>query len=339
MKVRYGKPVDISAFKGGGLDAKLLKAQVKEYATLAKHLRNNAKDRVEVKSCYTCGSRRRKHKAEVFQIPYLECSVCGLLYAKWRFTENYLEQYYARKYSNKDKTYANEKTYRYRMQNIALPKVDFVREFLTKKHKNWLDVGCGIGDVPAAAKLRGYKSVGVELSETAVAFGKKVFKTDLRQGMLSDILKQEGEASYDIVSFFGVIEHIPDPVKQVRMATKMLRKKGILVIEVPNANSISTYSDFIYPDQVTRQMYPIFHIMVYTASCLSTFLEKEGYQVKGAWYLGLDIYNVLLHAGIKNPNLWGSPLAEFFFRHYNEFQKIVDQEKMSDQMIFVASKK
>lgn len=246
---------------------------------------------------------------------------------------------YYRRNTNYSADYANPATYRYRLKEIALPKVRFVKPWVKTARRRWLDVGSGIGDVVVAAGLEGFKARGIEISRDSVAFAKKVFRVTLTSEKLQDVLKNEGPGSYDVISFFGVLEHIPDMKEQTCLASRLLSKNGLLIIEVPNADSVSSFSDMLFPYQVTRHLYPPFHIMAFTRKSLTWLVNCFGVKPEAVWYFGLDFYNLLTHWGLQSEHFMRSSLADFLVENNNVFQAVIDKRRMSDEMLLVARKK
>jgi 2-polyprenyl-3-methyl-5-hydroxy-6-metoxy-1,4-benzoquinol methylase len=94
-----------------------------------------------------------------------------------------------------------------------------------------LDVGCGRGDLGSWFIQRGWSAAGVEPSvqACAVARGRGV---DARAGTLAEV-ELEPKA-YDAVVFRQSLEHITDPVLDLRRAREALRDGGVAIVSVPN---------------------------------------------------------------------------------------------------------
>jgi SAM-dependent methyltransferase len=99
----------------------------------------------------------------------------------------------------------------------------------------FLDVGCGSGDMVAAMARLGMESEGVEPSRYAAT---KATEAGLRVtcGLLHDAAFPD--ASFDVVSMFHVLEHIPEPIEVLRECRRILKPGGELVIAVPNFDSL-----------------------------------------------------------------------------------------------------
>ena len=97
-----------------------------------------------------------------------------------------------------------------------------------------LDVGCGAGDFMSAARERGWDVVGVdpiaESGEIARARGLDVRTTMLEESGLP-------ERSFDVVSVFHVLEHVPDCRAFLRTIARWAKPGGHVLAESPNWES------------------------------------------------------------------------------------------------------
>jgi SAM-dependent methyltransferase len=100
-----------------------------------------------------------------------------------------------------------------------------------------LDVGCGTGAFMAAAAANGWEPVGVELSEDAVNLAHR--KTGLRvlcgDLCVDDLVEPE---SFDAVTLWGVLEHVPNAEMLLSACSRLLRPNGYLLLETPNPQGL-----------------------------------------------------------------------------------------------------
>ncbi len=94
-----------------------------------------------------------------------------------------------------------------------------------------LDVGCGRGDLGAWLVRQGWSVVGIEPSVQACAVARER-GIDARVGTLAEV-KLESE-TYDAVVFRQSLEHVTDPVTDLRRAREALCRGGMVIISVPN---------------------------------------------------------------------------------------------------------
>ena len=98
-----------------------------------------------------------------------------------------------------------------------------------------VDVGCGRGDLAAAVARAGWQAAGVELSEEACALA-RAQGVDARAGTLADAGLERG--AYDAAIFIQSLEHVPDPVGDLRRVRDALRPTGLVLVSVPNLSLI-----------------------------------------------------------------------------------------------------
>ncbi len=99
----------------------------------------------------------------------------------------------------------------------------------------YLDVGCGSGGSLGVATALGWRAAGIEVDAVAADRARR-FTPDVHAG---DALSAPFPAgSFDVVSAFHFLEHVPDPVAVTRRMLEWLAPGGLLVIEVPNAGGL-----------------------------------------------------------------------------------------------------
>lgn len=99
-----------------------------------------------------------------------------------------------------------------------------------------LDVGCGPGFFLAYAEKH-YDAHGIDISEYAIRKAKQ--RTQTAKLSVEDAMNLDYRNDYfDIVTCFDVLEHLPDPRLALQEFYRVLKKGGILIIRVPNTESI-----------------------------------------------------------------------------------------------------
>src|SRR5579859_1770467 len=106
---------------------------------------------------------------------------------------------------------------------------------LVGSNKRVLDVGCDTGYLGRALIAHGCSVSGVEMNEAAAAeaarYLDRVLVADLEK---ADLVEEFGAASFDVVVFGDVLEHLRDPLPALRQARPLLRPGGYIVISTPN---------------------------------------------------------------------------------------------------------
>lgn len=94
-----------------------------------------------------------------------------------------------------------------------------------------LDVGCGRGDLGSWFVRRGWSVVGVEPSAQACTVARQR-GVDARAGTLEEVALEPN--AYDVTVFRHSLEHVLDPVADLRRAREALRDGGMAIVTVPN---------------------------------------------------------------------------------------------------------
>ena len=94
-----------------------------------------------------------------------------------------------------------------------------------------LDIGTGVGDFLAVAKKDRWEVFGTEPSEKA----KTIAKT---KGVpFVENLSELENHSFDIITMWHVLEHVPDLENQIKELKRLLKTDGTLIVAVPNFKS------------------------------------------------------------------------------------------------------
>jgi SAM-dependent methyltransferase len=121
------------------------------------------------------------------------------------------------------------------LRRVAHRRMSFIEHATGLARGSLLDVGSGTGEVLMVAHERGWTPQGVEPERTAAEMARG-------RGLNVEIaaLEESGlpEASFDVVSAFHVLEHIPDSRAFLQTLRRWARPGGFVAIEVPNFNSV-----------------------------------------------------------------------------------------------------
>lgn len=106
---------------------------------------------------------------------------------------------------------------------------------LTPAGGRFLDVGCGDGQLLAAADGHFQDLVGLDVSPDAVAATRALLgdRADVVTGSLDDPLPFE-DGAFDAVACCTVLEHVFDPHKAASELARVTRAGGTVLIAVPN---------------------------------------------------------------------------------------------------------
>jgi 2-polyprenyl-3-methyl-5-hydroxy-6-metoxy-1,4-benzoquinol methylase len=134
-----------------------------------------------------------------------------------------------------------------------------------------LDFGCATGDFLASARDNGFTAEGIELSRWSGQLAEKKGFPIYRQS--TDDFSRQHQAEYDVVTQWGVIEHLPDPALIVRQLRDVLRTGGIIAIWTGNPDGMMSRL-------LGRKWWWWMgqHIQYFTSKSLRKLLDDNGYE-------------------------------------------------------------
>ena len=114
---------------------------------------------------------------------------------------------------------------------------DLRRVMKYKKTGRLLDVGCGEGERLKVAFENGWSDLyGLELSDSAIENVKKRLAFDDDRRFKNSTILDSGfpDNFFDVITYWSVLEHVVDPLENLKKAYDLLKKDGLIVIRVPN---------------------------------------------------------------------------------------------------------
>lgn len=134
-----------------------------------------------------------------------------------------------------------------------------------------LDIGAAGGAFVLEAKQAGFDAFGVEPTPRFAEHARSELGVDVRDGRLEDLDLEP--ASLDVATMWHVLEHIPEPQESLRVVHDTLRPGGMLVVEVPNVQSVAAEQ---MRDGWTH-LDPDVHVSQFAPSPLRLLLERSGF--------------------------------------------------------------
>lgn len=197
---------------------------------------------------------------------------------------------------------------------------------------NLLDVGAATGFFLDIARARGWNVRGVEISDFAagIARGKGI---NVTTGTLTDL---ELPGSFDLITFWDVIEHVQDPLEELRRAAGLLVPGGVLLMTTPDWDS--RYARLL--GKRWHSIVPPEHIHYFTRTSMRLLLKKVGLQeidMYGPAKSFTLAYVFQTLARWQGPFVWGR-VARFLKRH-PALGELPLPIPLRDNMLVVAQKK
>ncbi|OGY12671.1 MAG: hypothetical protein A3A58_00210 [Candidatus Blackburnbacteria bacterium RIFCSPLOWO2_01_FULL_41_27] len=202
-----------------------------------------------------------------------KCAVCGLGETEEIILPDYKDYH-------RDKTYLQEGA---QFKNIFVKRLQIIAKFSSPG--KILEVGSSVGTLLSLFKDEGWEVLGVEPSrfaaKQATGRGIPTKETTFEKTTLIG-------NSFDVVIFNHVLEHVEDPSRVLNKTCKVLKKDGLVLVDVPNFGSLNsriwgTKWGYLYPSE---------HKWHFTKDSLSRLMSQSGFDVaysetrSGIWDYG-----------------------------------------------------
>ncbi len=164
--------------------------------------------------------------------------------------------------------------------------INKMQELNNKKKFKLLDIGCGRGELLAAAQTLEIDAEGIEFSKTMAQYVQKKYNINVYRTPIEEFAKDNPKAKYDAVTLNAVLEHVYDPDSMIKSISKITNPSGLLYIDVPNEPSLVTMIANLFGlIKGTREVYNLspswhpYHIWGFNVKSLKALLNKHGFEV------------------------------------------------------------
>ena len=204
---------------------------------------------MRIDNCFLCGSRKyhiiHKSVRGDVNVDVLKCDECGLVRLSEVKTN---DKWYSDAEMRKSDSEENMKEIRSAARKDDLRRYEFIRPMI--ENLTYLDFGCGSGGVLNYAINDAKRCIGIELErnmlEALAGEGLECYySVDAALGKIN--------RTVDVISMFHVLEHIEKPLEILEKLKMLLKDKGKMIIEVPNADDVllslyesEAFADFTY---------------------------------------------------------------------------------------------
>ena len=241
--------------------------------------------------CILCGPTEFKDLFKKEGYRFVECKKCDLVQVNPLPFPSVADEFYnAPEYVEFTQRHMTEKA-DYRKERFGRERVEIWNELLRVKPgdppRRSLDVGCGSGFVLEAAEEMGWEAYGLDLNQSAIAEanrrGLKAYPEKL------ETLTASRFGLFDVVTMYDVLEHSYSPRAMVIAATELLKQDGLIVIYVPNWNSMARH--LLGVD--TFWIWGIFHLTYFTLETLTRLTDECGLETVEYDTQGLDWADII----------------------------------------------
>jgi 2-polyprenyl-3-methyl-5-hydroxy-6-metoxy-1,4-benzoquinol methylase len=136
-----------------------------------------------------------------------------------------------------------------------------------------LDVGCHCGLFLNQARKAGFEVYGVEPVAELARYGSEELGMPIFQGLL----REAGFLGdyFDLITYFQVLEHVPDPRSELLEAHRVLRPGGLLLVEVPRIDCLS-----VHLLRGRHRHFSEWHLYFFSFRTLAALLAQCGFRVR-----------------------------------------------------------
>jgi len=252
--------------------------------------------------CPACLSKTRLPLFVIKESKVFQCVSCSLRYLDPCLSLGATESAYSSEESLKEYHDFYEGYYEYGdLSKKTKTRSDFQRGLeLLQKHlgtgaaKSILDVGFGNGFFLAVAKQAGWRVDGIDTSKRNVEIARQNFSLSLSQGNLERDIPDR--SVYDAISFWDLIEHLPNPDSVLEKTYRILRSQGAVLVALPNDHSLlAMAASFLYNASRgwfktgIHKVYFLEHVAYYQLTSLHTLFQRHHFVLRDYFYTSTDL--------------------------------------------------
>lgn len=281
----------------------------------------------EYVKCNLCQSDDTKKLYVKDSFNIVRCRKCGLVYVNPRPTLEELKEFYKEKDAHIEPAKERD-IFMHRFEKI----IKIIEKF--KNKGKLLDIGCSYGYFLELAQRHGWESYGVEISDYVSRYCREKLNLNVFTGVVSEA--HYPDQHFDVITMFHTLEHASDPRNYLREINRILKRDGLLVVAVPNIESLKA--------KLTKKNWVLItsheHLYYFSLKTLIQLLNETGFQpVKVGTSGGTYILTTIEKLGLRN-------LRQSIIKHFkylawakNLLQHIQKLLRLQDVVIVYAKKK
>jgi 2-polyprenyl-3-methyl-5-hydroxy-6-metoxy-1,4-benzoquinol methylase len=209
-------------------------------------------------------------EAEEGKVPFIyrRCRDCGFVFLSLRPDEEEILEYYAHEYYGEGSHKFQSWLEAFRVF-FAWKRMRRTQKFFSRPGKA-LDIGCGQGTFLQLLQREGWECHGTELTPGSA---RRASQRGIPVSVGEIPEDQFPPHSFDLVSFWQVLEHLRDPMKVLKGLRPLMKKGGIVAISTPNIESLQA-------KVASRQWFhldPPRHLCLFSPKTLARMMKSLGF--------------------------------------------------------------
>jgi SAM-dependent methyltransferase len=241
-------------------------------------------------ACNGCGAARATPLFVKQGYQLVRCRDCGLAYIANPPSAEEIAALYTAKAAYHEELLDPAHPMAQRMLAIARQHMAMLRRSEPAAGGRLLDIGCSSGLFLNEARAAGYSVWGSELSPETSAHAREHYRLEVHTGDWRDAGYPPG--SFDVVTLFDVIEHLPDPLGELYAIRRLLKPGGLLLQSTPDIDGLFPRASGMVANWLDYWPHPEppWHLYQFSATTLSDMTRKAGFRIARAdrTAIGLD---------------------------------------------------
>ena len=232
-------------------------------------------DYVDFVPCPVCGCNHTKQWLIKWGGRYDLCENCNHVFLKNRLKVDILNDFYRSSIADEMDRKVNEndfnKTYWDRVYTKYLGVISELIE-RSQDEIQILDIGCGAGGFVKKAHNAGFPVSAIDIYEGVVEkIGRFIGEKQVK--CVKSLDAYQTKHSFDVVTLWGVLEHLPNGEHAFELARKVFKKRGLILFLVPNLQSRA----FRFLGANTPTLNPRQHINFYSDESIYKLAGRHGF--------------------------------------------------------------
>ena len=220
-------------------------------------------------TCQICGSQDLADYVAAQDGHFRRCRACGLIFNAWS------EASIQRGQDEYNKAWPHEHAERRLDHKVwsARARLELIQAY--RPDGRLLDVGCGGCAALVAARELGYEAVGIDAGDYPVQLGAEM-GLDVRKATLT--ATGFPDASFDVVTLWNVLEHIPRTKEGLAEVCRVLKPGGVVALIVPSGEYLKAQ---LFHRRVRYYRGPgaVFHYTYHNPRTIRRVLAEAGFEL------------------------------------------------------------
>ncbi len=207
----------------------------------------------------------------------VQCDACNLLYLDPMPTTAELNAYYNNPaYFDGDESgygsdYLQQRASIDRDSHRRLKRIEAISPPSPEQQRHILDIGCAAGFFLDVAKQKDWQVSGIELSLDMATRASALLGVPIQSAFDAS---NYALASFDAITLWEVIEHLPHPLDMLQQIRPLLKPNGVIAMSTPNTGHWQAQHQ---PDWWS-EFKPPAHVIYFTQATLKDTLQRAGFQ-------------------------------------------------------------